>query len=132
MSFARIITAALVVAAVLPVTAAPAQDRRSPDAADPIPSLPAQDRRSPDAADPIPSLAVSVQRNRTAPDTPQIAQDLRSPDSRDVFVAPSAEAPSAAPNEVPWLWAGAIVALAMMLLGLTLVIARRHRVAASA
>ena len=109
MSFARLIVAALVLAIAVPVSAA-AQDRRSPDAADPMEML--------------------VQRDRMAPDPPAIAQDLRSPDARDGFVAP--EAPSASPDAFPWLEAGALVAFALVLVGLTLVVTRRRRVTARA
>jgi hypothetical protein len=62
----------------------------------------AQDRRSPDAAGP-----------------PPIVQDLRSPDARDGFVAP--ETPTASPQEAfPWVEAGALGAVALVLSGLGL------------
>jgi hypothetical protein len=116
MSFARLITAALVLAAALPMTAS------------------AQDRRSPDAADPTPAMEMFVQRDRTAPAPPPMVQDLRTPDAHDVGVAPAPahEAPSASPDAFPWLEAVALGAFALVLIGLTLVIARRRRVVARA
>jgi hypothetical protein len=108
MSFARLISIALVLAIAVPVSAS-AQDRRSPDAADP--------------------MRMFVQRDRTAPAPPPVAQDLRSPDARDGFVAP---APSAPPDAFPWLEAGVLGVLALALIGLMLVTVLRRRVAARA
>jgi MYXO-CTERM domain-containing protein len=110
MSFARLITAALVLALALPLTAS-AQDRRSPDAADA-------------------SMQMLVQRDRRAPEPPALVQDLRSPDAREVFAAPVPPARSApeAPGEFPWLEAAALAAFALVLIGVT----RRRRVTARA
>ena len=107
MSFIRPLIAALVLALALPVTAS-AQDRRSPDAAAP--------------------MQMFLQRDRTAPAPPPVVQDLRSPDAREGFVAPS----SASPEAFPWLEAGALVVLALMLIGLTLAVTRRRRIATRA
>jgi hypothetical protein len=115
MSFPRLLTAALVLAIAIPVTAS------------------AQDRRSPDATDPIPSMEMSMQRDRTAPDAP-IVQEMRTLDRRDITVAPAPaqEAPGASPESFPWAEAAASAALALALIGLTLVIALRRRTAARA
>jgi hypothetical protein len=116
MSFPRLLTAALVLAIAVPVTAS-AQDRRSPDAAEA----------------PVPSMEMSVQRDRTAPDAP-IVQEMRTLDRRDGAVAPTPahETPSASPDTFPWGEAAALGALALALVGLTLVITLRRRVAARA
>jgi hypothetical protein len=115
MSFPRLLTAALVLAIAVPVTAS------------------AQDRRSPDAADPIPSMEMSVQRDNAAPDAP-IVQEMRTLGRRDSTVtpAPHQEAPSTSPESFPWTEAAASAALALALIGLTLVIALRRRTAARA
>jgi hypothetical protein len=115
MSFPRLLTAALVLAFAVPVTAS------------------AQDRRSPDAADPIPSMEMSVQRDNAAPDAP-IVQEMRTLDRRDgaVAPAPAQEAPSASPDTFPWLELAVSGALALVLIGLTLVISLRRRAAARA
>jgi hypothetical protein len=114
MSFPRLLTAALVLAIAVPVTAS------------------AQDRRSPDAADPIPSLEMSGGRSQE-PDAP-IVQEMRTLDRRDgaVAPAPAQETPSASPEAFPWAEAAASGALALVLIGLTLVIALRRRAAARA
>jgi hypothetical protein len=112
MSFPRLLTIALVLAAALPLPAA-AQDLRSPDAADPIPSLQMRDRAAPD---------------------PPIVQELRTLNTRDDAVAPAPAhpAPSASPDPFPWLEAGGLAALALVLIGLSLLITRRRRVGARA
>ena len=109
MSFTRIIIAALVLAAALPAWAAGAQDLRSPDAA---------------------SLRMQVQRDRNAPDPPPIVQDLRTSNTHVVAPAPD-PGPAPAPHEAfPWLEAGLLGALALMLAGGALAVTRRHRVVA--
>jgi hypothetical protein len=111
MSFARLLITVLVLVAALPVTASAQQDRRSPDVADA-------------------SMQMLVQRDRTAPAPPPVVQDLRSPDARDVGVAPAPAQES--PDAFPALEAGALGAFAVVLIGLTLVVSRRRRVAARA
>jgi len=115
MSFPRLLTAALVLAIAVPVTAS------------------AQDRRSPDAAEPIPSMEMSAQRDAAAPDAP-IVQEMRTLDRREAAPAPTPahEAPAASPDTFPWVEAGLLGALALVLIGLTLFMTLRRRVAARA
>jgi hypothetical protein len=119
MSFTRIVIAALVLAAALPASAAGAQDLRSPDAS---------------------SLQMQVQRDRNAPDPPQIVQDLRTSNTGEFTpppplprpAAPSHGSPSASGDAFPWLEAGLLAAVALMLVGASLVVSRRRRLATRA